>query len=141
MKMSTELENRDKVMEAKMEDVSDKLRLGMAALQSAIGETDWKVTQIPLDDAEKIGEEHLTGIREKVAVQMAEIDEKFATLQAEVGRQEEAINNKLKVVRTHESLRKDILLIALKNNTNSINTPARRHQPSWETSCSKKWML
>ena len=37
-KMNTSSEGREKLLEAKIEDLSDRLRLGMGKLQQAIGE-------------------------------------------------------------------------------------------------------
>ena len=100
---------RDKVLEAKIVDLDDKLRVGMAAMQSAIGETDAKFGEakheaaVSVDEAERISQEHLSGIREDVAHKMARMEEKFTDLKTDVNRQEETINNKFRVVRLIKS--------------------------------------
>ena len=40
-KLMQEAESREKILDAKIEDQGDKLRLGMVSLQSAIGEGTW----------------------------------------------------------------------------------------------------
>ena len=45
-KNKTEAEGREKLLEAKIEDLSDRLRLGMGKLQQAIGESSGKLNEI-----------------------------------------------------------------------------------------------
>ncbi len=78
---SADKEGREKVLEAKIEDLSDRLRLGMNKLQTAIGESRGggggggggaTGTTVSLEEAEAMYAEDIEGVKEKMAVQVRE---------------------------------------------------------------------
>ena len=102
---STANEGKEKVLEAKVEDLSDRLRLGMNKLQTAIGDINGggggggaTGQTVSLDEAEAMYAEDIEGVKEKVAAQAAELEEKITELRNEVRRQDEVIEGKIKMV-------------------------------------------
>ena len=103
--MSAEGENREKIIDAKLDDLSDRLRLGMNKLQVAVGENKASGggggggSKVNLDEIDDNYEEEMEGIREKLAVQIAGIEEDIVDIKNDIRRQDEVIENKLKNVR------------------------------------------
>ncbi len=100
---STANEGKEKVLEAKVEDLSDRLRLGMNKLQTAIGDINGggggaTGQTVSLDEAEAMYAEDIEGVKEKVAAQAAELEEKITELRNEVRRQDGVIEGKIKMV-------------------------------------------
>lgn len=105
-KLMQEADSREKILDAKIEDQGDKLRLGMVSLQSAIGEgmsqsfapsgaeevTKYCNTGKPLngdiddgdfvalDEVEKIQSEAMDGLRESFAKQLSTIEADISSL-------------------------------------------------------------
>lgn len=102
-KSTSAAEGREKVLEAKIEDLGDRLRLGMGKLQSAIGETSANGRggggTVSLEEVEKLHEADVEGIREKMTVQINALDEQITNLKAQLKNQQDLIENKL---RTHQ---------------------------------------
>ncbi len=66
-------ESREKVLEAKIEDLSDRLRLGMYNMQNAIGETrkgGQTGTTVSLEEAEAVYGQDIEGVKESMANQV-----------------------------------------------------------------------
>ena len=105
-KLMQEADSREKILDAKIEDQGDKLRLGMVSLQSAIGEGEvWGIKSInvgqstmrsitgkplngdiddgdfvALDEVEKIQSEAMDGLRESFAKQLSTIEADISSL-------------------------------------------------------------
>ena len=94
-KIMQEAESREKVLEAKIEDQGDKLRLGMLSLQSAIGEgrqggaggDDEDGDFVPLDEVEKIQSEAMEGLRETFTKQITDIEDEIVELKTNMKQQ------------------------------------------------------
>ena len=91
-KIMQEAESKEKVLDAKIDDQGDKLRLGMLTMQSAIGEgrggeggEDDDV--IPLEEVEKMQEEAMDGLRESFAKQISEIEQDVQELKTNIKQQ------------------------------------------------------
>ncbi|XP_037094230.1 putative leucine-rich repeat-containing protein DDB_G0290503 [Pollicipes pollicipes] len=101
-KEEQERENLEKVMDAKVDDISDRLRIGMASLQSALGEANSKGGQpgpppgLPIEEIERLQNMNNEGVREQMAKSIADVDTKIAELRTRVEQQDEVIENKLK---------------------------------------------
>ena len=88
-KCNYEAEGREKLLEAKIEDMGDRLRLGMGKLQQAIGETNTV-------DLSKLKLEDTTGLREKIRGEMNLMEKEMTTLRSKIDNHEELIENQLK---------------------------------------------
>ena len=83
------------MLDAKIDDQGDKLRLGMLTLQSAIGEgrgdgqggEDDDGDVIPLDEVEKMQEEAMEGLRETFAKQISELEQDVTELKTNIKQQ------------------------------------------------------
>ncbi|XP_043188162.1 myosin heavy chain, non-muscle-like [Amphibalanus amphitrite] len=101
-KEAQERENLEKVMDAKVDDLSDRLRIGMASLQSALGEansrggTGHAGPGLSIEEIERLQNSNNEGVREQMAKSIAEVDTKIAELRTRVEQQDEVIENKLK---------------------------------------------
>lgn len=90
-----EADSKEKVLEAKIDDQGDKLRLGMLTLQSAIGEgrgdgeggDDDDGDVIPIDEVEKMQAEAMDGLRESFAKQISEIEQDVQELKTNIKQQ------------------------------------------------------
>ena len=116
-KSGKEAEGREKLLEAKIEDLSDRLRLGMGKLQQAIGESSasvkgklatidvslkvpWEIdlptfflfqsTKIQLEDAE--------GLREKIRGEMNHLESQLVHLGSRLDGQQSVIEKQLRTV-------------------------------------------
>ena len=87
-----------KVLDAKIEDQGDKLRLGMLSLQSAIGEgrqgggggggdPDDDGDFVPLDEVEKIQSEAMEGFRESYTKQITDLEDQVVELKSDIKQQ------------------------------------------------------
>ena len=85
-----------KVLDAKIEDQGDKLRLGMLSLQSAIGEgrqgggggdPDDDGDFVPLDEVEKIQSEAMEGFRESFTKQITDLEDQVVELKSDIKQQ------------------------------------------------------
>ena len=88
-KYNYEAEGREKLLEAKIDDMGDRLRLGMGKLQQAIGETNTV-------DTSKLKLEDTSGLREKIRGEMNLIEKEMTTLKSKIDNHEELIENQLK---------------------------------------------
>ena len=88
-KCNYEAEGREKLLEAKIEDMGDRLRLGMGKLQQAIGETNTV-------DTSKLKLEDTSGLREKIRGEMNLMEKEMTTLRSKIDNHEELIENQLK---------------------------------------------
>ena len=94
-KIMQEAESKEKVLDAKIDDQGDKLRLGMLTMQSAIGEgrgggeggEDDDGDVIPLEEVEKMQEEAMDGLRESFAKQISEIEQDVQELKTNIKQQ------------------------------------------------------
>ena len=93
-KIMQEAESKEKVLDAKIDDQGDKLRLGMLTMQSAIGEgrggeggEDDDGDVIPLEEVEKMQEEAMEGLRESFAKQISEIEQDVQELKTNIKQQ------------------------------------------------------
>ena len=93
-KIMQEADSKEKVLDAKIDDQGDKLRLGMLTLQSAIGEgrggdggEDDDGDVIPLDEVEKMQEEAMEGLRETFAKQISELEQDVTELKTNIKQQ------------------------------------------------------
>merc|ERR1719445_1148857 len=102
-RVSTDVDNTETVLMARIDDLGDKLRLGMNKLQAAVGETarggpDGELS-ISLEEAEALRQEEMEGVRERFSKTVAELNDQIGELKNDVRRQDEIIESKLK---THE---------------------------------------
>ncbi|XP_023347472.1 CAP-Gly domain-containing linker protein 1 [Eurytemora carolleeae] len=90
-------EAREKVIEAKIEDLSDKLRFGMATMQAAVGERrgggEGGEGGIPLEEVERLQEEAIDGVRESVAKQITQLEEQIKVMKTEMRKQNEMLED------------------------------------------------
>ena len=84
---------------ARIDDLGDKLRLGMNKLQAAVGETaKGGEVSISLEEAEALRQEEMEGVRERFSKTVAELNDQIGELKNNVRRQDEVIESKLKGV-------------------------------------------
>ena len=90
------LYNAEQILEAKIDDQGDKLRLGMGTLQAAIGEgrqgggsgpDDDRGDAVPLEEVEQMQAEAMDGLREGIAKQIAEVEEDISVMKSDIQRQ------------------------------------------------------
>jgi len=98
-----EAESREKVLDAKIDDQGDKLRLGMLSLQSAIGEgrqggdaPDDDGDFVPLDEVEKLQSEAMEGLRESFTKQITGIEDEIVDLKSNIKQQGDIIEARLR---------------------------------------------
>eukprot|EP00090_Calanus_glacialis_P000735 TRINITY_DN10508_c0_g1_i1.p1 TRINITY_DN10508_c0_g1~~TRINITY_DN10508_c0_g1_i1.p1 ORF type:complete len:731 (-),score=252.70 TRINITY_DN10508_c0_g1_i1:1342-3315(-) len=104
-KVMQEADSREKILEAKIDDQGDKLRLGMGTLQAAIGEgrqgggsgpDDDRGDAVPLEEVEQMQAEAMDGLREGIAKQIAEVEEDISVMKSDIQRQGDIIEARLK---------------------------------------------
>jgi len=98
-KIMQEGDSREKILEAKIEDQGDKLRLGLGTLQSAIGEAKQGggvPGEADLDEIEKMQEEAMAGVREQLMTEITGLEEQIGEMKTDIRRQEEVIEARLK---------------------------------------------
>jgi len=98
-KILQEGDSREKILEAKIEDQGDKLRLGLGTLQSAIGEAKQGggvPGEADLDEIEKMQEEAMAGVREQLMTEITGLEEQMGEMKTDIRRQEEVIEARLK---------------------------------------------
>ncbi|CAG0892938.1 unnamed protein product [Darwinula stevensoni] len=94
-----------RILDGRIEDVSDRLRIGLLSLQTAIGEGKMaNVTKdadglpsLPLEEVEKLQRKHVEGVKETTARQIAEFEEKINDLQLRVEQQDEKLQTRVKL--------------------------------------------
>ena len=102
-KIMQEADSREKVLDAKIDDQGDKLRLGMLSLQSAIGEgrqgeggSDDDGDFVPLDEVEKLQSEAMEGLRETFTKQITDIEAEIVELKSNIQQQGDVIEARLR---------------------------------------------
>ena len=102
-KIMQEADSREKVLDAKIDDQGDKLRLGMLSLQSAIGEgrqgeggPDDDGDFVPLDEVEKLQSEAMEGLRETFTKQITDIEAEIVELKSNIQQQGDVIEARLR---------------------------------------------
>ncbi|CAG0892399.1 unnamed protein product [Cyprideis torosa] len=107
---SQERQKMEQVLEAKVEDLNDRLRLALANLQVAIGDVEQKAgsgkgkggstqviqTGLSPEEVAKLQKQSVEGVRESTARQLGEMNEKIQELDLKVEQQQEMMNAKLK---------------------------------------------
>lgn len=91
----------EKMMDAKLEDLSDRLRIGMASVQSSeITETLGKRRRSKdyTADLERIQNKSNEGIRQSLTKPIADLEKKYSRLQTRLDQQDEVIEHKLKQI-------------------------------------------
>jgi len=92
-------DSREKILEAKIEDQGDKLRLSLGTLQTAIGEAKESggvPGEADLDEIEKMQEEAMAGVREQLMTEITKLEEQVSEMKTDIRRQEEVIEARLK---------------------------------------------
>jgi len=98
-KSGKEAEGREKLLEAKIEDLSDRLRLGMGKLQQAIGESSASVKgKLATIDSTKIQLEDAEGLREKIRGEMNHLESQLVHLGSRLDGQQSVIEKQLRTV-------------------------------------------
>jgi len=95
-KSSTASEGREKLLEAKIEDLSDRLRLGMGKLQQAIGESSASVGKLAAVDTSKLQWQDASGLREKIRGEMNVVQKEMTSLRTKLESQQMQIENQLR---------------------------------------------
>ncbi|XP_076036758.1 uncharacterized protein LOC143022426 [Oratosquilla oratoria] len=106
----THRQNSEKILDAKIEDLEDRMRCGLAALQSAVGDvgnTNNAQGSVPasrkgsredtanLDELFKVQAENEDGIREQVAKDVSRLESRIANVETKVKQQNDQLDNKL----------------------------------------------
>ena len=88
-------EGREKLLEAKIEDLSDRLRLGMGKLQQAIGESSASVGRLaPVANAMQTQDS--SGLREKMQGEMNVVTKEMTVIKTTLQSQQQLIENQLR---------------------------------------------
>ena len=93
---NTASEGREKLLEAKIEDLSDRLRLGMGKLQQAIGESSASVGKLAHVDASKFQMQDSSGLREKMQGEMNVVTKEMTVIKSTLQSQQLLIENQLR---------------------------------------------
>jgi len=92
---NTASEGREKLLEAKIEDLSDRLRLGMGKLQQAIGESSASVGRLaPVANAMQMQDS--SGLREKIQGEMNVVTKEMTVIKTTLQSQQQQIENQLR---------------------------------------------
>ncbi|XP_042890384.1 dynactin subunit 1-like isoform X1 [Penaeus japonicus] len=98
-------QNENKIIEAKIDDLEDRQRRGMASLQAAVGDVASKNTgkKTPdYDEIQRLQNENADGIREQVAKDVAKIENRLGTVETKVQQQEKRMDNKLESAKAQD---------------------------------------
>ena len=93
---NTASDGREKLLEAKIEDLSDRLRLGMGKLQQAIGESSASVGRLAPVDASKFQMQDSSGLREKMQGDMNVVTKEMTVIKTTLQSQQQLIDNQLR---------------------------------------------
>ncbi|XP_047490125.1 myosin-J heavy chain-like [Penaeus chinensis] len=98
--------NQNKILEAKIDDLEDRQRRGLASLQSAVGDVaankNAESKSPDYDEIQRLQNENADGIREQVAKDVARIEGRLGTVETKVHQQEQRMDNKLQSAKAED---------------------------------------
>nr|XP_027224303.1 trichohyalin-like [Penaeus vannamei] len=102
----TQRQNENKILEAKIDDLEDRQRRGLASLQSAVGDVAANKNtgrkSPDYDEIQRLQSENADGIREQVAKDVARIEGRLGTVETKVQQQEKRMDNKLQSAKAQD---------------------------------------